>query len=339
MITFQNVCKTFHVGNNEVKAVDDVSFTINEGEIFGIIGYSGAGKSTLIRMVNQLEKQDTGSIFIEDVEINALTKQDLLNQRRHIGMIFQHFNLLWSRTVHDNIALPLEIAGVDKKDIHSRVLELIELVGLVGKEGDYPSTLSGGQKQRVAIARALANNPKILLCDEATSALDPQTTESILDLLKEINQKLNLTIMLITHQMEVVEKLCHRMAIMVDGKIVESGNTTDLFENPTHETTKRFVQTRTQSFEEDKLHQTLKEVYNNGSILRLTFRESIAKKPILSTIIKENDVPISIIHANLTNTLTSSFGIMYVYVEECECQKYQKLVSDLLEQEVLVEVI
>ncbi|WP_249030556.1 methionine ABC transporter ATP-binding protein [Tannockella kyphosi] len=339
MITFKNVSKTFYVGEKEVKAVDDVSLTIDQGEIFGIIGYSGAGKSTLIRIANQLEQQDSGSVFIGDVEINKLSKKELLVQRSHIGMIFQHFNLLWSRTVRDNIALPLEFAGVNATDIASRVEELIELVGLTGKEADYPSTLSGGQKQRVAIARALANNPKILLCDEATSALDPQTTESILDLLKEINQKLNLTIMLITHQMEVVEKLCHRMAIMVDGKIVEVGDTTTLFEHPSHETTKRFVQTRNQSFDEDTLHQTLKKVYNNGSILRLTFKESIAKKPILSTIIKDNDVPISIVHANLTNTLTSSFGVMYVYIEQCDCNDYQKVVQQLMEQEVTVEVI
>lgn len=206
MIELQGVTKTFHTKDKEIQAVKECSLTIHDGEIFGIIGYSGAGKSTLVRMLNALEKPTSGKVLIDGVNISALEGNALRQKRMKIGMIFQHFNLLWSRTVERNIELPLEIAGVPKETRKERVKELIHLVGLDGREKAYPNELSGGQKQRVGIARALANDPSILLCDEATSALDPTTTDSILDLLVEINQKLRITIVLITHQMEVVQK-------------------------------------------------------------------------------------------------------------------------------------
>ena len=224
MIEIKEVSKIYDLKNRKVVAVDNVSLSINNGDIFGIIGYSGAGKSTLVRMINQLETQDKGKILIDGHELNKLSPKQLRQLRTKIGMIFQHFNLLWSRTVSENIELALQIAGIkDKHKRQQRVKELVDLVGLTGRENAYPSELSGGQKQRVGIARALANDPKILLCDEATSALDPDTTKSILDLLLEINRKLKITIVMITHQMEVVQKICNRVAVMSEGKVVEEG--------------------------------------------------------------------------------------------------------------------
>ncbi|MFS8631280.1 MAG: methionine ABC transporter ATP-binding protein, partial [Bacillales bacterium] len=232
MITVERVRKVFHSKSGDVLAVKDVSLNIKEGEIFGIIGYSGAGKSTLIRLLNGLETPTSGAITIAGKDITKLKGAELRKMRQQIGMIFQHFNLLWSRTVRGNISFPLEIAGVPKKERQKRVDELIELVGLKGKEDAYPSQLSGGQKQRVGIARALANNPKVLLCDEATSALDPQTTDSILELLQDINEKLGLTIVLITHEMHVIRKICHRVAVMDGGEIVEIGPVLEIFKHP-----------------------------------------------------------------------------------------------------------
>ena len=220
MIELSNIVKTFKANKENIHAVNDVSLTINDGEIYGIIGYSGAGKSTLIRLINQLEVQTAGDVIIDGINIKELSPRELRLQRQQIGMIFQHFNLLWSRTVAENIELPLEFAHVPKAERQQRAAELIEMVGLTGREDAYPSELSGGQKQRVGIARALANSPRILLCDEATSALDPDTTEQILELLREINRRLGITIVMITHQMEVVQKICTRMAVMSDGKKV-----------------------------------------------------------------------------------------------------------------------
>src|SRR5699024_5754502 len=223
MITLKNVDKIFSTKEKKIKAVDNVSLSIEAGEIYGIIGYSGAGKSTLIRMVNGLELPSSGEVYIDNQNLNELTHRELREQRQNIGMIFQHFNLLWSRTVKENILFPLEIAGIPKDERSERADELIDLVGLKGRENAYPSELSGGQKQRVGIARALANDPKVLLCDEATSSLDPQTTDNVLDLLVDINRRLNLTIVVITHEMNVIRKICHRVAVMDGGRIVEEG--------------------------------------------------------------------------------------------------------------------
>ncbi|GAE30277.1 methionine ABC transporter ATP-binding protein [Halalkalibacter hemicellulosilyticusJCM 9152] len=221
MISLKGIKKRFNTKNGPVQAVDGVDLTIEEGEIFGVIGYSGAGKSTLIRMLNMLERPTEGKVIVGDRDLSSLSAKELRKARQEIGMIFQHFNLLWSRTVRENIAFPLEIAGVDKARRKERVDELIELVGLEGRGDSYPSQLSGGQKQRVGIARALANNPSVLLCDEATSALDPKTTDSILELLVDINQKLDLTIILITHEMHVIRKICHRVASWKKDKLLK----------------------------------------------------------------------------------------------------------------------
>ena len=232
MIEVKNLTKIFNTVNQEIVALDDVSLHVEKGEIFGIIGLSGAGKSTLIRCINMLEKPTKGSVVIDGIEITALEPQDLRSARQKIGMIFQHFNLLSSRTVFDNVIFPLEIAGVPKKEAGKRVEELLDLVGLSDRAKSYPSQLSGGQKQRVGIARALANSPKILLSDEATSALDPQTTRSILDLLKDINHRYNLTILLITHDMNVIKETCDRVAVIDNSRIVEVGRVINIFPTP-----------------------------------------------------------------------------------------------------------
>lgn len=339
MIELRHIHKTFHTKKGDFKAVKDVSLTIQDGEIFGVIGYSGAGKSTLVRIINQLEKQTSGEVLMDGEDISQLSKKELRQKRTKIGMIFQHFNLLWSRTVEGNIELPLEIAGVDKNTRKKKVQQLVELVGLQGKEKSYPSELSGGQKQRIGIARALANDPSILLCDEATSALDPETTDSILDLLVEINKKLNITIVLITHQMEVVQKICHRIAVMSEGEIVELADVTEIFERPQNEVTKRFVRGVATKIDDEKRNQDLKAIYPNGNILRLTFEGQISKQPMLQKVMKQTDVNISIVSANLTNTMVSTFGVMYLHVFEGTEKQYQEVITLLRSYDILVEVI
>ena len=241
LIEIKDVSKFFKTKSGDVQAVDGVSIQIDQGEIFGVIGYSGAGKSTLIRLLNGLETVSSGDIRIGDDYINALSDKSLRQKRQKVSMIFQHFNLLWSRTVEQNISFPLEIAGVSRRERKKRVKELIDLVGLTGREKAYPSQLSGGQKQRVGIARALSNEPEVLLCDEATSALDPETTDEVLDLLLDIREKLGLTIVLITHEMHVIRKICDRAAVMENGHVVEIGEIKQLFRNPQSSVTKRFV--------------------------------------------------------------------------------------------------
>lgn len=241
MIHIHHLKKTYATAQGEVKALDGITLHIKKGEIFGVIGFSGAGKSSLIRCLNRLEEPDSGSIAIGSTIITDLDSASLRESRRKVGMIFQHFNLFDSRTVLENVAFPLEVAGYDQQAIEARAREVIDWVGLTHEAERYPSQLSGGQKQRVGIARALANHPDVLLCDEATSALDPLTTFSILELLKELNQKLNITILLITHELDVLRYICHRMAVIEQGKIVEQGPVKDLFIQPTSETGKRFV--------------------------------------------------------------------------------------------------
>lgn len=241
MISLSNVSKIFTTGATPVTAVDQVSLEIARGDIFGIIGYSGAGKSTLIRMLNGLERPGSGSVVVNGADLGAASEAELRRLRPGIGMIFQHFNLLWSRTVAENIALPMQIAGASREAIDARVAVLVGLVGLEGREAAYPSQLSGGQKQRVGIARALANQPQVLLCDEATSALDPETTDQILDLLAEINTRLGLTIVLITHEMHVVRRICNRVAVMEAGRIAETGPVSTVFSDPQQPVTQRFL--------------------------------------------------------------------------------------------------
>ena len=334
MIEIKEVSKIYDLKNRKVVAVDNVSLSINNGDIFGIIGYSGAGKSTLVRMINQLETQDKGKILIDGHELNKLSPKQLRQLRTKIGMIFQHFNLLWSRTVSENIELALQIAGIkDKHKRQQRVKELVYLVGLTGRENAYPSELSGGQKQRVGIARALANDPKILLCDEATSALDPDTTKSILDLLLEINRKLKITIVMITHQMEVVQKICNRVAVMSEGKVVEEGNVKKIFSMPKHPVTKSFIRDIKNNNEFDL--DVLKNIYSNGKLLKVIFDENTSRTPILTNVIRQCDSFINVIEANLTNTIDSSFGIMILEVTG----DYEKVIELFNKYHVEVEVM
>ena len=339
MIELKHITKIFHTQKGDIEACHDVNLTIQNGEIFGVIGYSGAGKSTLVRIINQLEKQTSGEVVIDGEDISQLSSQALRQKRMKIGMIFQHFNLLWSRTVKRNIELPLEIAGIDKEIRKKKTKELIELVGLQGRENAYPSELSGGQKQRVGIARALANDPTILLCDEATSALDPDTTEQILDLLKKINKQLGITIVMITHQMEVVQKVCHRIAVMSDGQVVEEGHVKDIFEHPKHMITRRFVRDISSKVTDDQLNENLKTIYPNGILLRLTFDEDIARQPIVSKVIKGTDLDISIVSGNLTNTIDSSFGILIINVLGGNQEQYDYIIQVFENYQVNVEVI
>lgn len=332
MIEIKNVSKTFNLKNKTVQAVNNVSLTINTGDIYGIIGFSGAGKSTLLRMINQLEVQDEGEILIDGQDITKLSKQDLRKLRTKIGMIFQHFNLLWSKTVSQNIELALQIAGhKNKSKRQQKVRELISLVGLIGRENAYPSELSGGQKQRVAIARALANDPKVLLCDEATSALDPQTTSAILDLLLKINRELNLTIVMISHQMEVVQKICNQIAIMADGMVIEQGTVEDIFRSPQHDITKSFIYKSNSDFDE----KMLKEIYSKGQLIKVTFNDQVSRLPILSKVIRSCDAELNVIEANLSNTLSSSFGVMILEV----IGDYKEVVDLFIQYKAQVEVL
>ncbi|RRC93099.1 ATP-binding cassette domain-containing protein [Erysipelotrichaceae bacterium OH741_COT-311] len=339
MIELKNVSKIYHTPNQIIRAVDDVSLTIKDHEIFGIIGFSGAGKSTVIRLINQLETQTSGEVYIDGVNMKELSLKQLAKKRIKIGMIFQHFNLMWSKTVFQNIELALEIANVKKEDRKEKVMKLIQLVGLIGKEYSYPSQLSGGQKQRVGIARALANDPDILLCDEATSALDPQTTFAILDLLNDINHKLGITIVMITHQMEVVSKICHRVAVMSEGKVIEEGSVQDIFQHPKHEITKVFVSSVSSTSEVSDLMTSLKKMYPTGHIIRLNFTGDISNKAILANVMKHTGVEISIINANITSSQQGPIGILYCHITEAFCNQLDVVVNHLKQEGVIVEVL
>ncbi|OKL37716.1 methionine ABC transporter ATP-binding protein [Domibacillus mangrovi] len=338
MILIEQAKKIFQTKNGPVTAVDDIDLSILEGEIFGMIGYSGAGKSTLIRMLNGLETPTEGSVTVAGRTVSEIKGVELRKARQEIGMIFQHFNLLWSRTVRDNIAFPLEIAGVSKAERDKRVNELIELVGLDGRGDSYPAQLSGGQKQRVGIARALANNPKVLLCDEATSALDPQTTDSILELLVDINERLGLTIVLITHEMHVIRKICHRVAVMEAGKIVEMGPVLDVFRRPEQPITKRFVQQVTEPEESKETIRHLVEAHPEGKIVKLTFVGVSAEQPVITDIIRRFEVAVNILQGKISQTQNGAYGTLFVHVTG-NASEVDKAVAFLDAQQVDSEVI
>ncbi|MDF2037479.1 methionine ABC transporter ATP-binding protein [Cytobacillus oceanisediminis] len=338
MITIKDVQKIFSSKKGQVKAVDDVNLEVKEGEIFGVIGYSGAGKSTLIRMLNGLELPTQGSVTVAGNEVSKIKGSKLRKARQEISMIFQHFNLLWSRTVRENIAFPLEIAGVSRQERLKRVDELIKLVGLEGREDAYPSQLSGGQKQRVGIARALANNPKVLLCDEATSALDPQTTDSILELLVDINERLGLTIVLITHEMHVIRKICHRVAVMEGGRIVEIGPVLDVFRNPKAVITKRFVQQVTEPEETKETIDHLVDLYPKGKVVQLGFVGESAEQPLITNLIRNFQVTVNILQGKISQTQNGSYGTLFIHVDG-EAEEVAKAIEFIHSQQVGVEVI
>jgi D-methionine transport system ATP-binding protein len=338
MISIQNVRKIFPSKNGDLKAVDDVNLEIKEGEVFGVIGYSGAGKSTLIRMLNGLEIPTEGSVTVAGRVISKIKGSELRRARQEISMIFQHFNLLWSRTVSENIAFPLEIAGVHGPERKKRVAELVKLVGLEGRENAYPSELSGGQKQRVGIARALANNPKVLLCDEATSALDPQTTDSILELLVDINKRLGLTIVLITHEMHVIRKICHRVAVMEGGRVVELGSVLDVFKNPQQPITKRFVQQVSENEDTKEAADLFIERFPSGQIVQLTFIGESAEQPVITNLIRHHQVTVNILQGKIAQTQNGSYGTLFIHIDGDD-KEVNDAVDFIRAQAVGVEVV
>jgi len=338
MIRVENVSKTYTGKQGTVEAVKDVSLEISRGEIFGVIGFSGAGKSTLIRLLNGLETVTSGHIYINDKDITTLKRKELLKERQKIAMIFQHFNLLWSRTVEENIAFSLEIAGVPKAERKAKVAELIDLVGLTGREKSYPSQLSGGQKQRVGIARALANEPEVLLCDEATSALDPKTTKDILKLLVEINQELGLTIVLITHEMHVVRQICHRVAVMEEGRVVESGEVIEVFKNPQQPITKQFVGEERVDDEIDEVFHHLSTSLRPGVAVRIQYLGDRTGDAVLSEAIRKLDATVSILQAKVNITQKGILGSMIILIEE-ESSKAEEVIEYLKQAEIIVEVL
>lgn len=327
MITLNKVTKTFLNKKQPFEAVKETNLTINKGEIYGIVGYSGAGKSTLLRMLNGLERPSSGSVIIDDKELSPLGKRELRKERQSIGMIFQHFNLLWSRTVLENICFPLEIAGVSKAERIDRARELISLVGLSDKEKAYPAQLSGGEKQRVGIARALANDPKVLLCDEATSALDPQTTDEVLDLLAKINEELNVTIVLITHEMEVVRKICDRVAVMNKGNIVEEGSVLQVFRNPQKDITKRFIRQdrETDNKETRQALTELKKAYPDGQIIHLFFQGDNIGSPVITQVSRQCGCDINIIQGTIQSTHNTPVGTLIIQVLGDQSKQEQAL--------------
>ncbi len=313
MIRFIDVHKSYRVDGRDIPALKPFSLDVDDGEVFGIIGLSGAGKSTLIRLINLLERPSGGSIFVGDTEMTALAEPALRAQRRRIGMIFQHFNLLASQTVADNVAFPMRLAGERSTTVlRRRVDELLARVGLTEHADKYPSQLSGGQKQRVGIARALANKPSILLCDEATSALDPQTTASVLDLLAEINRELKLTIVLITHEMDVVRRVCDRVAVLDAGQIVERGRVIDVFLHPQHATTKRFV---SEALPEEAVGDEAAFARVPGRILRLSFRGEATWTPALGRVARDTGIDFNLLAGRIDRIKDLPYGQLTVAMQ------------------------
>lgn len=308
LIEIKGLTKTYGQRDKSFKALKGVDLTVEAGEIFGVIGLSGAGKSTLIRCINRLEKPTEGSVRVDSQDLTSLTPGELRLARQRMGMIFQHFNLLSSRTVAGNVAFPMEIAGRSKADIKPRVAELLDLVGLQDKAAAYPAQLSGGQKQRVGIARALANSPKILLCDEATSALDPQTTKAILALIQDIKVKLGLTVVLITHEMKVITEICDRVAVMEDGLIVESGSVIEVFTRPEHPITKSFVEAAI-SREDTSPHWGYQP---RGTLIRIMFIGQAAGEPVISSLVRRFMVEANILQGDIGHLQGQPFGTMVI---------------------------
>ena len=341
MIKLNNITKIFTLPDKKLTALDNVSLHVPKGQICGVIGASGAGKSTLIRCVNLLERPTHGAVLIDDVDLTQLSDAELVKTRRQIGMIFKHFNLLTSRTVFENVALPLELENKSKAEIQEKTTALLALVGLSDKHNVYPANLSGGQKQRVAIARALASDPKVLLCDEATSALDPATTQSILKLLKEINRTLGITILLITHEMEVVKRICDQVAVIDKGRLIEQGTVSEIFSNPKTELAQEFISST--------FHITLPEEYlenlsdtpkhaKSYPIIKFEFTGRSVDAPLLSQASKKFGVELSILTSQIDYAGGVKFGFTIAEVEGDEDAITQAKVY-LMENNVRVEVL
>ena len=336
MIELTHISKNFASGGRTVHAVQDVSLSIGKGEIFGIIGFSGAGKSTLVRCINLLERPTSGSVTVDGKEMTALSARELRQARKKIGMIFQHFNLMPSRTVFGNVAYPLRGSGLSGEQIADKVHRLLELVGIGDKAEAYPKQLSGGQKQRVAIARALANDPNVLLCDEATSALDPQTTKAILRLLKDLNEKLGITVVIITHEMAVVKEICDRVTVMEHGRVVEQGEVFNVFADPRQEITRSFIHTTSnlrkieELIEEDSPVVQLKP---GELIVRLSYIQRNVSEPLISTVSRKFDITLNIIFSDIAIVQNAPIGGTVAIISG------ERAIAYLIEKNVGVEVI
>lgn len=342
MIQLSHIEKTYDSPSGPVKALKGIDLTIERGEIFGIIGLSGAGKSTLIRCINMLERPTAGKVIVDGQDMTSMSEKELRKARKNIGMIFQHFNLLSSATVYDNIAFPLRLSHTPEAEIKKKVLPLLELVGLADKAHQYPSQLSGGQKQRVGIARALASEPKVLLCDEATSALDPQTTRSILELIQDINRKLSLTVVVITHEMQVIKDICDKVAVIENGVIAEQGTVLEVFTNPQKPITKDFISVL--------LSNELPAAFRGGEVskeplpgayllLRLTFIGESADDPVLAGMIRKfPEIEVTMLFGNLDQIKSTPFGRMIIGITGPEA-KIQEAIQYLRQQDLKEEVI
>lgn len=318
MIELKDIDVIFKDKNRVVQAVKDVNISIQAGEIYGIVGYSGAGKSTLVRTINLLQPPTSGSVTVRGEDMLSLSASALRKSRKKIGMIFQHFNLMDSRTIYENVSFPLRGSGLSRSEVAERVADLLDLVGLGDKSASYPSQLSGGQKQRVAIARALANDPDILLCDEATSALDPKTTSSILDLLRQLNEDFGLTIVIITHEMSVVKDLCHRVAVMEDGRVLEQGNIVDIFTQPQSDLTKEFINTATHFDQEMEVvlnHPSTQSLQQRGEIIRISYVGEETTQPIITQLVREFNVSANIIYGHIEILQNTPIGHLLLGLE------------------------
>lgn len=308
MIQVENLCKRFNTKGGTVEAAKNISFSIEKGEIFGIIGLSGAGKSTLVRCLNLLERPTSGKVRVNGKNLTELSEKELRKERQKIGMIFQHFNLLMQRTALDNVCFPMEIAGIKKAEARKKALEYLKIVGLEEKALSYPSQLSGGQKQRVAIARVLASDPQILLCDEATSALDPQTTKAILELIKEINRDYEITVVVITHEMSVVQEICDKVAVLERGALVETGTVEELFRNPKTDEAKKLVFSGRTQIQEMK----------GKRLVRVTFQEKSSFEPVIANLVLTYRTPVNILYADTKNINGQAQGEMILQLPEIE---------------------
>lgn len=326
MIQVENLCKSFFTKNGTVEAARNISFSIEKGEIFGIIGLSGAGKSTLVRCLNLLERPTSGSVWVNGKNLTELSERELRKERQNIGIIFQHFNLLMQRTALDNVCFPMEIVGISKKEARKKALEYLKIVGLEEKALSYPSQLSGGQKQRVAIARVLASDPEILLCDEATSALDPQTTKSILELIRKINKEYGITVVVITHEMSVVQEICNRVAVLERGVLVESGTVEELFRSPKTEAARRLVFSGRAQIQK----------MNGKRLVRVTFKDKSSFEPVIANLVLTYRTPVNILYADTKNIGGSAEGEMILQLPEIE-ETAEKMIEYLRETNMGVE--
>ncbi|EIM07437.1 hypothetical protein A1A1_05617 [Planococcus antarcticus DSM 14505] len=338
MIQFEGVAKTYQSGKQEIHALNGIDLTVETGEIYGVIGFSGAGKSSLIRTVNLLERPSAGRILIHGQDVSTLSSKKIRTIRKDIGMIFQHFNLLNSKTVYHNVAMPLLLAKTPKADIEKQVKDLLDFVGLADQAQKYPDQLSGGQKQRIGIARALATNPSVLLCDEATSALDPQTTKSILDLLRKINKEYNITILLITHEMGVIREICDKVAVLEAGKVIEQGSVFDIFSNPQQPTTKRFVRSVMNDELPESLLEQIQDAQSDHAIYRLQFTGTSVGKPFMSRVSRDFKVDLNVLFGNITELQGIPYGNLIVEFSG-EPSEIERALSSIRDSNIHIEEV